>query len=427
MSEAYALGNLSACESFGVSKEAWLRPTLALTGAGLGALAAPTDEKVEGMGFGGAAGLLAGAGIAGVGNGIGNLLRGGPKLSPDDLAHLQQRVPEGWQRHEIPKGYEVPPDLQQFGHTLSGGKSRGNFSFWGAPGTTSTPDPTGALKMRINPQSYLQLDPTGKPIPDSYQMGPMDPVIKPPVRGAQMPGPKPVIHGTPLPGKMEQLRTAIRPLSTAVKQRFQSPITATPEGITMQAGRMPIMDRMRQAGQGLSSFARNLRGKFGEEKLATPLNFGVSARNYPVGVSIQQPDERLWGMDRWVPRSTLERAFQAVDGGIDPEQVLDDERDRGQLAYPALGALAGGGLAHLLGPETGKAGLIAKALGGLAGAGAGAMYHDATGDQRVDQMQAALKGAKTERQMSKFPIQGQGQQTAAENTPVIISPGGGMP
>jgi hypothetical protein len=57
-----------------------------------------------------------------------------------------------------------------------------------------------------------------------------------------------------------------------------------------------------------------------------------------LGVSLKDQQERLPGMSRWVPRGAVERGFEYLDKGFDPESVMDTEAERGSLIHPATGA-----------------------------------------------------------------------------------------
>ena len=134
----------------------------------------------------------------------------------------------------------------------------------------------------------------------------------------------------------------------------------------------------------------------------------------PQGASmgLSSKDERLDGMNRWVPRHTLEQAFEGVDAGYDEQALTEQAANEGHIAHPAIGAALGAALAHYGIPAS----MGAKVIGGLAGAGMGAMYNHATADGRASDMQEALKGVRKERGTSN---------TAREATPMVVSAAGG--
>lgn len=137
-----------------------------------------------------------------------------------------------------------------------------------------------------------------------------------------------------------------------------------------------------------------------------------------VGMSFKDQRERLPGMSRWVPRAAMERGFDYVDEGLDPESVMDTEADRGSLTVPALGALLSSAAMHKFAP---KSGMTGKLLGGMGGAAAGSIYHYNTRDQRAREGLEAYEGAQRER--DKFPIRRHAVQTANEASPLAVSRG----
>lgn len=139
-----------------------------------------------------------------------------------------------------------------------------------------------------------------------------------------------------------------------------------------------------------------------------------------LGVSIKDQQERLPGMSKWVPRGAVERGFEYLDQGFDPESVMDTEAERGSLLHPATGAaLAAMGAARFA-PKSGLGGAL---LAGLGGAGLGTLYHRATNDQRREEGREAYEGAQRERE--KFPIRRHQTQTANEASPLAVSRGHG--
>ena len=139
-----------------------------------------------------------------------------------------------------------------------------------------------------------------------------------------------------------------------------------------------------------------------------------------VSMGIKDQRERLPGMSRWVPRSTVERGFDYADEGIDPEAVADLEAERGTIAHPLLGAALAAAGAHKFLPQSGVLGPL---LGGLVGGGLGTLYNQATKGRRIEEGLEAHSGAQRERE--RFPIRRHPIQTANESTPLAVSRGSG--
>jgi len=174
---------------------------------------------------------------------------------------------------------------------------------------------------------------------------------------------------------------------------------------------------------GLAAYSalRSKKGSLDAFKLSLDLSAGVGIPFLPgVSLGIKDQRERLPGMDRWVPRSSMERGFQYADSGFDPEAVADLEAKRGVIEHPVMGGLAGAGLMAKFAP---KSGVIGPVLAGLAGMGLGTVYNHATRDERVREGLEAFSGAQRERE--KFPIRRHAVQTANESTPLAVSRGHG--
>jgi hypothetical protein len=155
-------------------------------------------------------------------------------------------------------------------------------------------------------------------------------------------------------------------------------------------------------------------------KLSLDLSSSVGVPGAGVSFGLKDQRERLPGMSRWVPRSTVERGFDYADQGLDDEAVADLEADRGSIGHPLLGAALAAAGARKLMPYSGALGPI---LAGLGGAGLGALYHKGTMSRRTEEGVEALNGAQRERE--KFPIRRHKTQTANESTPLAISRGNG--
>jgi hypothetical protein len=156
-------------------------------------------------------------------------------------------------------------------------------------------------------------------------------------------------------------------------------------------------------------------------KLSVDASVGVGIPGLPgVSVGVKDQRERLPGMSRWVPRSTVERGFDYTDAGLDPEAVADLEGSKGTLAHPLLGAALAAAGARKFAPQSG---LLGPLLAGLGGAGLGTLYNQATKDRRIEEGLEAHSGAMRERE--KFPIRRHPTQTANESTPLAVSRGTG--
>jgi len=156
----------------------------------------------------------------------------------------------------------------------------------------------------------------------------------------------------------------------------------------------------------------------GDFKIAVDVSTSVGVPGMSMGFKDQR--ERLPGMSRWVPRSTVERGFDYADDGIDPEAVADLEAERGSLSHPLLGAALAAAGARKFMPNSG---LMGPLLAGLGGAGLGALHHQATKGRRIEEGTEAHQGALRERE--RFPIQRHAIQTANESTPLAVSRGHG--
>ena len=167
--------------------------------------------------------------------------------------------------------------------------------------------------------------------------------------------------------------------------------------------------------------------KVGFEKLADlGMSFGIPG----IGVNVAGKDERLPGMDRWVPRGTIERAYQGLEQGYDAPALYEQAAGEGRLLHPAIGAVGGAALAHKL------PGILARlseggtaltkgvspvsnagftALSGLLGASTGALYNRATEGDRVEGMHQAIRGVSREKAK---------QPSAREAMPMVMSSSG---
>lgn len=149
--------------------------------------------------------------------------------------------------------------------------------------------------------------------------------------------------------------------------------------------------------------------KVGFGKLA---DYGLNVSPQGIGATFNAKDERLEGMNHWVPRRTMEQAYQGVDQGLDETALINAAGEGGNIRDPLAGAGIGAAMAHY---GLGKNPWLTGA-GALVGAGAGAMYNHATRDARQDDMSQALKGVYNEKRRA--------QHTAHEARPVVVSTNG---
>lgn len=120
-------------------------------------------------------------------------------------------------------------------------------------------------------------------------------------------------------------------------------------------------------------------------------------------------EERLPGMQRWVDRDMIQRAYAGLSDGISPDELVADEGARGSVLYPAAGAGAAALAANSMGadlaqlaPSLGKHGPLAAVLASaLAGGVAGGVYQHASAPKRERDMREAIVGA--QRDMAQYP------------------------
>lgn len=155
-------------------------------------------------------------------------------------------------------------------------------------------------------------------------------------------------------------------------------------------------------------------------KMAVDISGGFGIPGAGVSFGVKDQRERLPGMSRWVPRSTVERGFDHADAGTPPEEVAAQEAERGTIAHPLIGAALAAALTRKMLPNSGVIGPLLTSLGG---AGLGTLYNQVTKDRRVEEGLEAHSGALRER--SKFPINKHPTQTANESTPLAVSRGTG--
>lgn len=159
--------------------------------------------------------------------------------------------------------------------------------------------------------------------------------------------------------------------------------------------------------------------KVGFEKLS---DYSASTGVGPLSVGVSSKEERLPGMNRWVPRATIEQAYQGLQQGLDQQALTEQAAASGNIAHPAVGAGLAAALARFgLGPEAlGRLGGSSRAgvgLAALAGGGAGALYNQLTAKRRAAEMGEAIKGVQGEQE-------GMGHHTAREAMPMVVSSAG---
>lgn len=160
-----------------------------------------------------------------------------------------------------------------------------------------------------------------------------------------------------------------------------------------------------------------LAAKVGFDKLA---NIGIGTNIGPVGVNFSERDERLPGMNRWVPRETLEQAYQGLQQGLDQQALLEQASASNNLKHPAVGAGLAAALARFGLPALGMPAMSGSgtAVAALAGGGLGALYNRATTGKRQTDMKEAIKGVQGEQARAG------GHQSAREATPMVVSGAG---
>lgn len=399
--DAYKLGHLDAALDFGITKEAWAKAILPAAGAAMGALMAPEGEGLQGAALGGLGALgMQSAALAGA-----NKLKGAFTPKPNPHA----ATPGGTQMAQTAKLPEHLADLhkwnkqeQLFGKTQDMIKRE----------TAST----NAELAKLNPPKPApQISPATAAASKHFGT---DPALVTAMMNA--PGP---MKGAPQ-------RHAPGPQMDADLQAFHGNMTAPgpvpPKTVPQQmdadlqaASNPPIPGSTKKAPA--KKKGRVKKSSIDDFKFAVDISGGVSVPLLGgASIGIKDQRERLPGMSRWVPRSTVERGFDYTDEGLDPQAVADLEADRGSLSHPLLGAALAAAGARKFMPNSGVMGPL---LSGLAGAGLGTLYNKATKDRRVEEGLEALTGAQRERE--KFPIRRHPTQTANESTPLAISRGSG--
>jgi hypothetical protein len=191
-----------------------------------------------------------------------------------------------------------------------------------------------------------------------------------------------------------------------------------PEGETLQGATLGGLGAL-GAQSAMHAGARKFKNIF-TAKHSADISMGIGIPGTGGSLGVKDQRERLPGMSRWVPRSTIERGFNYANAELDPQAVAELEANRGSISHPLLGAALAAAGARMSLPQSGVLGPV---LAGLAGAGAGTLYHQATRGRRIEEGLEALQGAQRERE--KFPIRRHATQTANESTPLAVARGSG--
>jgi hypothetical protein len=152
-------------------------------------------------------------------------------------------------------------------------------------------------------------------------------------------------------------------------------------------------------------------------------NVGIQGPNSPVRVSYnfddKEPTERLNGMNRWVPRSLLEKAMQGRDAGVSPDQLIHEAGHAGEFSMPLSGAALGAAVGGAVGGMRDST-LAGSLIGGLSGGVLGHLSHRAGRKEREANMAEAVKGVSRMPGVAAPIITGQRHHTAAEAQPQLL-------
>lgn len=392
--EAYKLGYLDAALDFGLTKESWAKAIMPAAGALMGAIAAPEGETMQGAALGGLGALgMQSAVLAGAKH-----LGGG--AAPHAPAPAAAAPPTGTTM--LPKGAPVPMGaIPQKIHEIAHdhGVDPQALHARRMEQVAARPPPPPVTQATVDASKHFGTDPAlvtammnapgpMKGAPQRHAPGPQMDADLQAFHGGEVPPPGPIAPKT-VPQQMdEDLQAASNP---------------------------PVPEKKKKAPK---EKGRKKKAELDDFKMAVDVSTSVGLPGMSVGFKDQR--ERLPGMSRWVPRSTVERGFDYTDEGIDPQAISELEADRGSITHPLLGAALAAAGAHKFLPQSG---IIGPLLGGLVGGGLGTLYHQATKERRVEEGLEAYSGAQRERE--KFPIRRHPTQTANESTPLAISRGSG--
>jgi len=404
--EAYKLGYLDAALDFGLTKESWAKAIMPAAGALMGAIAAPEGETLQGAALGGLGALgVQSAALAGAKG-----LKGAftPKPNPHAAtpggtqmiqnANLKGMTPAQQDLNKMHRQEEFfaktrAGDQREMAHTNA------ELAKLNPPGPAPQISPaTAAASQHFGTDPAMVTAMMNAP-------GPLKGAPQRHAPGPQMDADLQALHGdVSAPGPI-QPPSAAQQMDADLQAASNPPIPGTTKKAPKEK-----KEKGRKKGASLEDF-----------KIAVDVSAGVSL---PIlgGASIGLKDqrERLPGMSRWVPRSTVERGFDYADEGIDPEAISELESERGSIAHPLLGAALAAAGAHKFLPQSGVLGPL---LGGLVGGGLGTLYNQATKGRRIEEGLEAHSGAQRERE--KFPIRRHPTQTANESTPLAVSRGSG--
>jgi hypothetical protein len=412
--DAYQLGYLDAALDFGLTKEAWAKAILPAAGAAMGAMLAPEGEGWQGAALGGLGALgVQSAALAGA-KGIGNAFKrtpsphaptpGGSQMAQS--ANLKGLTPAQQDLNKMHRQEEMfgkTQDMLKREMASTDAELARNKASMGPhplPPKPAVSPETAAASKHYGTDPALVTAMMNAP-------GPMKGAPQRHAPGPQMDADLQALHGGMSPPGALPPKSVPQQMNDELQAASNPPIPGTTK-------KAPKEKKEKEKG-------RKKKASLEDFKIAVDVSAGVSL---PIlgGASVGFKDqrERLPGMSRWVPRSTVERGFDYADEGVDPQAVAEQEADRGSLSHPLLGAaLAAAGVAKFL-PQSGPLGPL---LGGLVGGGLGTLYNQATQGRRIEEGLEAHTGAQRERE--KFPIRRHGSQTANESTPLAVSRGHG--
>jgi len=396
--DAYKLGYLDAALDFGLTKESWAKAIMPAAGALMGAIAAPEGETMQGAALGGLGALgLQSAALAGAKHLAGPAAPHAPTApapQPGGTTVLPKGAP-------VPMG-AIPQKIHEVAHDH--GVDPQELHARRMQQVAERPPPPPISPATVDASKHFGTDPAMVTAMMNAP-GPMKGAPQRHAPGPQMDADLQAVHGNVTP--------PAPPAPPTVPQQMDADLQA--------ASNPPIPGSTKKAPKEKKEKGRKKGASLEDFKIAVDVSAGVTLP-FLGGASVGLKDqrERLPGMSRWVPRSTVERGFDYADEGLDPEAVSDLESERGTIAHPLLGAALAAAGAHKFLPQSGVLGPL---LGGLVGGGLGTLYNQATKGRRIEEGLEAHSGAQRERE--KFPIRRHPTQTANESTPLAVSRGSG--
>jgi hypothetical protein len=408
--DAYQLGYLDAALDYGFAKESWAKAIAPIAAGVIGGVAAPEGETLQGVALGaGGALALQSAALAGAKHLTGSKTPAAPATPapappPGGTTVLSQGAP-------VPMG-AIPQKIHEIAHDH--GVNPQELHARRMQQVAERPPPPPVTQATIDASKHFGTDPALVTAMMNAP-GPMKGAPQRHAPGPQMDADLQSLHGDIKPPE---------PVKATVPQQMNDDLLAAsqpaPMGTPTWTAPPRAEDRAPSKGKEKTK-GRKKKASLEDFKIAVDVSAGVSM---PVlgGASFGFKDqrERLPGMSRWVPRSTVERGFDYVDEGLDEEAISDLEAELGTISHPLLGAALAAAGAHKFLPQSGALGPL---LGGLVGGGLGTLYNQATKGRRIEEGLEAHSGAQRERE--KFPIRRHATQTANESTPLAISRGSG--